>query len=177
MTFPGMVERCIRVGSAGKTFSLTGFRVGYVSGPPDLIMAVMKAHQHLAYTTPVPLQDAVAKGLGFGDAYYATFRRDMQDKRDRMAVGLADVGFDVLPCEGTYFLTVDIRSVGRDDDDAFCREITEHAKVAAVPISAFYHPSQSEVPRNFARFCFCKKNEVLDEAISKLARYFQGVDR
>ena len=172
MTLPGMFERCVRIGSAGKTFSLTGFRIGYVTGPARLITGVMKAHQHLAYTSPAPLQRAVAAGLALGDDYYARFRRGMQEKRDRLAAGLADAGFTVLPCEGTYFITVDIRGLGRDDDAAFCREITEHAKVAAVPISAFYHPSQGDAPRHFARFCFCKRGEVLDAAASRLKAYF-----
>ncbi|MEO1136173.1 MAG: aminotransferase [Pseudomonadota bacterium] len=174
MTLPDMFERTIRIGSAGKTFSLTGFRIGYVTGPEALITAVMKAHQHLSYTSPGALQKATAVGLALGDAYYAAFRRDMQDKRDHMAAGLERAGFDVLPCDGTYFITVDIRSVGRDDDDAFCREITEKAKVAAVPISAFYHPSQSSAPRSYARFCFCKKQSILEEAAQRLATYFSG---
>ncbi|WP_411819505.1 aminotransferase [Hyphococcus formosus] len=173
MTLPGMRDRCIRIGSAGKTFSLTGFRIGYVSGPAHLITGVMKAHQHLAYTSPIPMQKAVAAGLRMGDDYYAAFKADMQAKRDLMAAGLAEAGFDVLPCAGTYFITVDIHSVGRDDDAAFCREITEHAKVAAVPISAFYHPSQSDAPRNFVRFCFCKKPEIIREACSRLSSYLK----
>ncbi len=172
MTLPGMFERCVRIGSAGKTFSVTGFRIGYVTGPARLVTGVMKAHQHLAYTSPAPLQRAVAAALALGDDYYRGFRREMQAKRDRLASGLAAAGFSVLPCEGTYFITVDIRSVGRDDDVAFCREITREAGVAAVPMSAFYHPSQENAPRCFARFCFCKKSEVLDMAAERLARRF-----
>jgi len=172
MTLPGMFERCVRIGSAGKTFSVTGFRIGYVTGPARLVTGVMKAHQHLAYTSPAPLQRAVAAALALGDDYYRGFRREMQAKRDRLASGLAAAGFSVLPCEGTYFITVDIRSVGRDDDVAFCREITREAGVAAVPMSAFYHPSQENAPRCFARFCFCKKPEVLDMAAERLARRF-----
>ena len=172
MTLPDMRDRCVRIGSAGKTFSLTGFRIGYVTGPAAIITAIMKAHQHLAYTSPVPLQVAVAAGLDMGDDYYARFKSEMQQKRDQMAAGLTRAGFEVLPCAGTYFITVDIRSVGRDDDAAFCREITEKAKVAAVPISAFYHPSQQDAPRNFARFCFCKKAAILEEASNRLAAYF-----
>lgn len=174
MTLPDMFERTIRIGSAGKTFSLTGFRIGYVTGPEPLVTAVMKAHQHLSYTSPGALQKAVAAGLTLGDDYYASFRSVMQEKRDLMAAGLARAGFDVLPCDGTYFITVDIRSVGRDDDADFCRESTENAKVAAVPISAFYHPSQTSAPRNYARFCFCKKPTILEEAAQRLAAYFSG---
>ena len=172
LALPDMFDRAVRIGSAGKTFSLTGFRIGYATGPEHLITGMMKAHQHLAYTRPAPLQAAVAQGLAFGDDYYASFRADMEGKRDRMTKGLRAAGFDVMPCEGTYFVTVDIRSVGRDNDVAFCREITEKAKVCAVPISAFYHPSQDERPRHFARFCFCKKHDVLDEAAQRLRAYF-----
>lgn len=171
MTLPDMRERCIRIGSAGKTFSLTGFRIGYVSGPASLITAVMKAHQHLAYTSPAPLQLAVAKGFALGDDYYRTFRADMQEKRDFLRAGLARAGFDVLPCDGTYFITVDIRSVGASDDADFCRMITEKAKVAAVPLSAFYHPSQGNAPRVYVRFCFCKRIEVLKDATDRLSQY------
>ncbi len=172
MCLPGMKERVIRIGSAGKTFSLTGFRIGYVTGPARLITGLMKAHQHLSYTSPGSLQKAVAAGLALGDDYYERFVADMQAKRDLLAAGLKEAGFDVLPCGGTYFLTVDIRSVGRDDDAAFCKEITENAKVAAVPISAFYHPQQKNSPRTYARFCFCKRPEILQEASARLARYF-----
>ncbi len=172
MTLPHMFERTIRIGSAGKTFSLTGFRIGYLTGPSDLITGVMKAHQHLSYTSPGALQKAVAAGLALGDEYYQRFTSAMQEKRDMMAAGLARAGFTVLPCEGTYFITVDIRSVGRDDDAAFCREITEKAKVAAVPISAFYHPAQKNAPRTYVRFCFCKRSEILEEAAARLAAYF-----
>ena len=174
MTLPGMRERAIRIGSAGETFSLTGFRIGYVTGPAPLITALMKAHQHLSYTSPGALQKAVAAGLDLGDDYYRSFVSGMQAKRDMLAAGLARAGFDVLPCEGTYFINVDIRSVGRNDDDAFCREITEKAKVAAVPISAFYHPFHQDAPRHYARFCFCKRPEILEEAAARLQAYFSS---
>lgn len=171
MTLPGMFERTIRIGSAGKTFSLTGFRIGYVTGPEHLITGVLKAHQHLAYTSPGPLQKAVAAGLAMGDDYYERFTASMQEKRDFMSEALRRAGFEVLPCEGTYFVTVDIRSVGRDDDAAFCREVTQKAKVAAVPVSAFYHPDQEDTARHYARFAFCKKREVLEEAGRRLKGY------
>ncbi|MEZ5892541.1 MAG: aminotransferase [Parvularculaceae bacterium] len=174
MTLPGMRERTIRIGSAGKTFSVTGFRIGYAAGPAPLIAAMMKAHQHLDYASPTALQKAVAAAFDLGDEYYHSFRAGMQEKRDFMSAGLRRAGFEVLPCEGTYFVNVDIRSVGRDDDLAFCREITEKAKVAAVPISAFYHETQKQAPRYYARFCFCKRREVLEEASARLAAYFGG---
>ncbi|MEO1252992.1 MAG: aminotransferase [Pseudomonadota bacterium] len=173
MTLPGMFERSVRIGSAGKTFSLTGFRIGYATGPEPLITGMMKTHQHLAYTSPIALQEATAVGLAMGDGYFREFRASMQEKRNILSLGLSNAGFDVLPCEGTYFLTVDIRSVDRDDDRAFCEEITQHAKVAAVPISAFYLPGASTAPRYYARFCFCKKHEVLNEAADRLKEYFK----
>lgn len=172
MTLPGMRERCIRIGSAGKTFSLTGWRIGYVTGPEHLIRAVMKAHQYIAYTSPGHLQEAVALGLDLSDEYYQSFVADMQEKRDLMREGLLAVGFEVLSCDGTYFMSVDIRSVGRDDDAEFCREITEDGGVAAVPVSAFYHHQATDAPRCFARFCFCKKHDVIKEASVRLKRYF-----
>lgn len=172
MTLPGMRERSIRIGSAGKTFSLTGWRIGYVTGPERLIAAVMKAHQFIAYTCPGHLQAAVAQGLDMPDAYYQGFLAGMQEKRDLMREGLLSAGFEVLACEGTYFMSVDIRSVGGKADMAFCREITEKAKVAAVPVSAFYPPQAERAPDHYARFCFCKKPEVLEEASLRLKRYF-----
>ncbi|NWG72150.1 MAG: aminotransferase [Parvularculaceae bacterium] len=175
MTLPGMRERTVRLGSAGKTFSLTGWRIGYITGPEHLIAGAMKAHQFIAYTCPPALQLAVAEGLDFPDVYYDDFVRGMQARRDLLRAGLADAGFDVVPCAGTYFMTVDIRSVGYDGDDmAFCREITTKAKVCAVPVSAFYQQGDDHAPRRFARFCFCKKPEVLAEASARLKRYFGG---
>lgn len=172
MAIDGMRERSVRIGSAGKTFSLTGWRIGYVTGPEHLITPLMKAHQFVAYTSPAHLQEAVAVGLDLGDEYYAGLARSMQAKRDFLRAGLEQAGFDALACEGAYFLTVDIRSVGREDDVAFCREITEKAGVCAVPVSAFY-PAGAVAPRHLARFCFCKKEDVLEGAAERLRRYFR----
>ncbi|MEM9494919.1 MAG: aminotransferase [Pseudomonadota bacterium] len=173
MTLPGMRERAVRIGSAGKTFSVTGFRIGYLTGAAPLITAILKAHQHLTYTCPAPLQTAVAAGLRLGDDYYAGLAGDMQAKRDLLHEGLVAAGFDVLPCEGAYFITVDIGSVGRDDDRAFCEEITKNARVAAVPLSAFYQAGAADGPRRFVRFCFCKKPAILREASDRLAAYLK----
>jgi aspartate/methionine/tyrosine aminotransferase len=173
MTLPGMRERTVRLGSAGKTFSMTGWRIGYMTGPSHLIAGALKAHQFITYTSPPHLQKAVAHGLKLGDDYFSEFVAAMQEKRDRMREGLIAAGFDVLACEGTYFMTVDIRSVGyRGDDMAFCREITETAKVCAVPVSAFYPAADDRAPKQYARFCFCKNREVLAEASLRLKRYF-----
>lgn len=171
MTIPGMRDRCVRIGSSGKTFSMTGWRIGYATGPERLITGMMKAHQFFAYVCPPHLQFAVAKGLDFGDDYYRAFIAGMQAKRDKIVDGLRQAGLDVLPCEGTYFATVDIGSVGREDDAAFCREITEKAGVTAVPVSAFYAADDKSAPRRYARFCFCKKHDVLEEATRRLKAY------
>jgi aspartate/methionine/tyrosine aminotransferase len=168
MALPGMAERCLRIGSAGKTFSLTGWKVGYVSGPPALTAVVMKAHQNLTFTTPPNLQRAVALGLAKEDAYFTAFAAALAAKRDRLSAGLRQVGFEVLPSDGSYFVTANYRAFGfAGDDAAFCRHITEHAGVAAIPLSAFY---ESEAPQGWIRFAFCKQDSVLDEACARLAR-------
>ncbi|MDJ0949558.1 MAG: aminotransferase [Alphaproteobacteria bacterium] len=170
MTLPGMRDRCVRIGSAGKTFSLTGWKVGYVTAAPDLLQPIAKCHQFLVFTTPPNLQKAVAFGLAKDDAYFEGFTADMQAKRDRFGAGLAEIGFDVLDCQGTYFITADFRPLGfNGDDEDFCRHITTEAKVTAVPMSAFY---QADPPRHFARFAFCKQPAVLDDALGRLARHF-----
>ena len=173
MTLPGMRERCMRIGSAGKTFSLTGWKVGYVTAPAALAGNVAKAHQNLTFTTAPNLQRAVAVGLAKDDAYFAGLSRALQEKRDRLAAGLAGLGLKVLPTKGSYFITTDFRPLGfNGDDEAFCRHITEAAKVTAIPVSAFY--DAPDAPKHYARFAFCKRPEVLDEAVARLARHFGG---
>jgi aspartate/methionine/tyrosine aminotransferase len=170
MTLPGMRERCLRIGSAGKTFSVTGWKVGYVTGPAALLAPVAKAHQFVTFTTPPNLQKAAAYGLRLPDAYFSDLAGRQQAKRDRLAAGLAAAGFKVLPSAGTYFVTADFRPLGFNGDDvAFCRHITTEAKVAAVPVSAFYQ--QADVD-HYARFCICKQDQVLDEAVGRLKRHF-----
>jgi aspartate/methionine/tyrosine aminotransferase len=172
MLFPGMRERSLRIGSAGKTFSATGWKVGYVTAAPEALAAVAKAHQFVTFTTPPNLQKATAYGLNQDDSYYHGLAAAQQAKRDRLAAGLAAAGFDVLASQGTYFLSVDIRSVGfNGDDEAFCRHITREAGVAAVPVSAFYQDGDID---HFARFCFCKQDALLDEAAARLKRHFAG---
>ncbi len=170
ITLPGMRERCLKIGSAGKTFSLTGWKVGYVTACPALLQPVAKAHQYITFTTPPGLQQAVAEGLASGDGYYLGLAADLEARRDRLSAGLSKIGFDVLPCAGSYFLITDFRPLGFDGgDDAFCRHITTAAGVAAVPVSAFYREAG---PGHYARFCFAKKDDALDEAIARLARHF-----
>jgi len=175
MTFPGLRDRCIRIGSAGKTFSLTGWKIGYVTAPASLAGIVAKAHQNLTFTTPPNLQRAVALGLGKDDAYFAGLASGLAAKRDRLSAGLAGLGFGVLPAMGSYFVTADFGPLGFPGDDvAFCRHITQQAGVTAIPVSAFY---ESEPPRHYARFAFCKQDAVLDEAIARLSRYLAAANR
>ena len=170
MTLPGMRERCVRIGSAGKTFSLTGWKVGYVTAAPALLTPIAKAHQFITFTTPPNLQAAVAYGLKKDDSYFNGVSADLQAKRDYLGKGLAEIGFGVLPCAGTYFITTDVRPLGFNGTDVdFCRHITTEAKVAAVPVSAFYQGSGIE---HFARFCFCKNDSTLEQALGRLKRHF-----
>jgi len=172
MTLPGLRGRCLRIGSAGKTFSLTGWKVGYVTGPAALAAIVAKAHQNLTFTTPPNLQRAVAVGLALDDAYFAGLASALAAKRDRLAAGLAGIGFAVLPAMGSYFVTADFGRLGfAGDDVAFCRHITEQAGVTAIPVSAFY---ERDAPGHYARFAFCKQDALLDEAVARLSRHFQG---
>jgi len=166
MTLPGMAERTLRIGSAGKTFSLTGWKVGYVSGPPGLISVVAKAHQNLTFTTAPNLQRAIALGLSKPDDYFHALAAELQARRDFFAAGLARLGFRTLATDGSYFITADAASLGFADDDlAFCKTITEQAGVAAIPVSAFY---ASDPPTHYVRFAFCKRIDVLGQALERL---------
>jgi N-succinyldiaminopimelate aminotransferase len=172
MSLPGMRERCLRIGSAGKTFSLTGWKIGYVTAPARLATLVARAHQNLTFTTPPNLQRAIALGLSKDDAYFAAMGTDLAAKRDILASGLRDIGFIVLPSAGSYFITTDFTPLNFDGDDvAFCRHITEHAGVAAIPVSAFY---PGNAPTHYARFAFCKRESVLRDAIARLSAHFAG---
>jgi aspartate/methionine/tyrosine aminotransferase len=169
MTLPGMFPRTLRIGSAGKTFSLTGWKIGYVSGPNDLVEIAAKAHQNLTFTSPPNLQRAVAFGLAKPDGYFAALAGDLAAKRDLLSAGLKNLGFNVLPADGSYFLTADLEGLPFNGTDIeFCRAITEHAGVAAIPVSAFY---AADPPLHYARFAFCKKDDVLQEALARLASY------
>ena len=165
MAMPGMRERTIKIGSAGKIFSLTGWKVGFVCAAPPLMKVLAKAHQFLTFTTPPNLQAAVAYGLGKDDSYFSGMRADLQRSRDRFATGLAERGFAVLPSAGTYFLNVDLAPLGETDDVGFCERLVREHGVAAIPVSAFY---ASDPVRSVVRFCFAKRDEVLDAALARL---------
>jgi aspartate/methionine/tyrosine aminotransferase len=170
ISLPGMRARSLKISSAGKTFSLTGWKVGMVVGPRELIQVAGKSHQFLTFTTPPNLQSAVAFGLGKDDAFFAGLSAEMRRRRDRLGDGLRGLGWGVLPADGTYFINVDIRSTGfAGDDDAFCRDLVERVGVAAIPISAFY---EEDAVRHLARFCFAKQDDVIDRALARLAAHF-----
>jgi N-succinyldiaminopimelate aminotransferase len=169
MSLPGMRERCLRIGSAGKTFSLTGWKVGYVTAAPALLQAAVKVHQFLTFTTPPNLQRAVAYGLGKDESYFSGLAAELQRKRDFLAAGLKKIGFHVpQPPQGSYFISADFTPFDFNGDDvAFCRFLTADIGVAAIPVSAFF---EGNGPATFARFAFCKQDNVLEEALQRLAR-------
>jgi aspartate/methionine/tyrosine aminotransferase len=166
MSRPGMRERTVKISSAGKIFSLTGWKVGLVMAAPNLMKVLAKAHQYITFTTPPNLQTAVAYGLGKEDAYFEGMRADFQRSRDRFAGGLRELGYSVLPSVGTYFLNVDIAPLGESDDVALCQRLVTESGVAAIPVSAFY--AQGAV-RTVVRFCFAKNDATLDAALERLA--------
>jgi len=166
-TLPGMRERTVRISSAGKTFSCTGWKIGWASGPPELVAAVTRVKQFLTYVNGAPLQPAVAVALGLPDSYFTAFRDDLQARRDRLCAGLAEAGFGLLRPAGTYFVTADITPLGGRDGVEFCRALPERCGVVAVPTQVFY--DHQDAGRRLVRFAFCKRPEVLDEAVGRLA--------
>ena len=168
LTLPGMRERCVKIGSAGKIFSLTGWKVGFICADEPLLSVIAKAHQFLTFTTPPNLQLGVAYGLGKADAYFEEMRATYARSRDRLAVGLAQEGFTVIPSQGTYFLNIDLAASGLNiDDQSFCKRAVVEAGVAAIPVSAFY---ESDPVRNVVRLCFAKKDATIDAGIERLAK-------
>jgi N-succinyldiaminopimelate aminotransferase len=165
-TYPGMRERTVTISSGGKSFSFTGWKIGWACAPPDLVRAVSTAKQFLTFATGAPFQPAIAQALALGDDYFAAFRASLQAKRDRLCEGLAEVGLEVLCPQGTYFVTTDIRSIGYDDGVEFCRSLPHRCGVVAVPHEVFY--DHAEVGRPLVRWAFCKRDEVLDEAVARL---------
>jgi N-succinyldiaminopimelate aminotransferase len=162
---PGMRDRTIKIGSAGKIFSLTGWKVGFVCAPPALMKVLAKAHQFLTFTTPPNLQTAVAYGLAKDDSYFHDMRTGMQRSRNRLASGLATLGFEVLPSQATYFLNIDIASLGEQDDVVFAQKLVTQHGVATIPVSAFY----AENPvKTVVRFCFAKHDSTIDGALERL---------
>ncbi|GAA1812706.1 pyridoxal phosphate-dependent aminotransferase [Planosporangium flavigriseum] len=165
---PGMRERTVQISSAGKTFSCTGWKVGWACGPAPLVSAVLRVKQFLTFVNAGPQQPAVAVALGLPRSYYDGFRDSLRDKRDRLCLGLSDAGFDVLRSDGTYFVTADITPLGGTDGVEFCRSLPERCGVVAVPTQVFY--DDVSAGRQLIRFAFCKRDEVLDEAVARLRK-------
>jgi N-succinyldiaminopimelate aminotransferase len=166
-TLPGMAERTLTISSAGKTFSFTGWKIGWATGPRALVAAVQTAKQFLTFVSGAPFQHAIAHALSLPDAYFESFRAGLQAKRDRLCDGLEAAGLEVFRPAGTYFVTTDIRALGERDGHAFCLSLPERAGVVAVPTVVFY--DAKEVGRPLVRFAFCKRDEVIDEAAARLA--------
>jgi N-succinyldiaminopimelate aminotransferase len=165
-TLPGMRERTIRISSAGKSFSCTGWKIGWATGPAALVSAVQRVKQFLTFVNGAPLQPAVAVALGLPDEYFTTFNAGLRERRDRLVAGLIDAGFTVQPSEGTYFVTTDITPLGGKDGLDFCRTLPERCGVVAVPTQVFY--DHQDEGRHLVRFAFCKRLEVIDEAARRL---------
>lgn len=167
LAIPELRARAVKIGSAGKIFCLTGWKVGFVVAAPPLLKLLAKAHQFITFTTPPNLQVAVAYGLDKPAEHFAAMRGELQRKRDHLAKGLRAAGLSVLPTEGTYFLNVDLAPLGLTDDAAFCRRLVAEAGVAAIPVSAFYADASM---RSVVRFCFAKLDTTLDAAVERLAQ-------
>ncbi|WP_425608687.1 pyridoxal phosphate-dependent aminotransferase [Streptomyces albipurpureus] len=167
-SLPGMRERTVTISSAGKTFSFTGWKIGWVTSTPELVTAVRSAKQFLTYVSGGPFQYAVAEALRLPDSYFRELRDDLRAKRDLLSAGLAEAGFTVYRPAGTYFVTTDIRPLGESDGFAFCRSLPERCQVVAIPNAVFYDHRAEGAP--FVRFAFCKRTDVLDEAVARLKR-------
>jgi len=165
-TLPGMGERTVTISSAGKTFSFTGWKIGWVTAPAPLVDAVRTTKQFMTYVGGAPFQPAVAVGLRLGDDHYDELRSDLLAKRDVLARGLESAGFEVYLPKGTYFITAGISQLTQDDASTFCRSLPERCGVVAVPTSVFYEDPADG--RDIVRFAFCKRFEVLDEAVARL---------
>jgi N-succinyldiaminopimelate aminotransferase len=169
-SYDGMAERTVSISSAGKTFAVTGWKIGWVTGSAEVVTAVATAKQFLTFTSGAPFQPAVANALALGNDYFDALRADLQSRRDLLSNGLADLGFEVHRPAGTYFVTTDIRPLGHTDGIAFCRMLPERAGVVAIPHQVFY--DHTETGRPLVRWAFCKQPEVLEEALARLTKLF-----
>jgi N-succinyldiaminopimelate aminotransferase len=167
-TLPGMRERTVTISSGGKTFSFTGWKIGWVTGTPELVTAVRTAKQFITFVNGGPFQYAIAAGLALPDAYYTGLASDLRRKRDLLAAGLRTAGFEVFVPAGTYFITTDIRALAESDGLEFCRSLPHRCGVVAVPNVVFY--DDRAAGRTQVRFAFCKRDEVLADAAQRLAR-------
>jgi N-succinyldiaminopimelate aminotransferase len=167
-TLPGMAERTVSISSAGKTFSFTGWKVGWVTGPAELVATVLSAKQWLTFTNAAPLQPAVAHALDHEMEYVAALADTLQGKRDLLCEGLAELGLDPVRPEGTYFTLSDVSHLGWPDGVAFCHALPERAGVVAVPALPFY--DDADAGRHLVRWAFCKETSVLEDALERLAK-------
>ncbi|GAA1549010.1 pyridoxal phosphate-dependent aminotransferase [Kribbella hippodromi] len=167
-TYEGMADRTVSISSAGKTFAVTGWKIGWVTGSTEVVTAVTTAKQFLTFTSGTPFQPAVANALALGNDYFDTLRADLQSRRDLLADGLADLGFEVHRPAGTYFITTDIRPLGHTDGIDFCRMLPERAGVVAIPHQVFY--DHTTLGRPLVRWAFCKQPALLQEALTRLQK-------
>jgi N-succinyldiaminopimelate aminotransferase len=172
-TLPGMAQRTLTISSVGKTFSLTGWKIGWATGPAELVGALRAVKQFLSFAGGTPLQHAAAAALGLGDEVPARLADELRAKRDRMVAGLRDAGFAPLPSQGTYFVCADAAPLGHGDAEALCLRLPHEAGVVAIPVSAFVADPAGET-RSLVRFAFCKREAVLDEAIERLRAWGQA---
>jgi N-succinyldiaminopimelate aminotransferase len=168
-TLPGMFDRTVTISSAGKTFSFTGWKVGWATGPADLVAAVEGAKNWLSFASGAPLQPAVAAALDEHGDFHRSLLADLTERRDLLCAGLAKLDVDVFVPEGTYFVTTDVRRTGVPDGQAFCRQLAERAGVVAIPAQVFY--DDQDEGRHLVRWAFCKDRAVLEEGIARLARF------
>lgn len=167
-SYDGMAERTVSISSAGKTFAVTGWKIGWVTGSPEVVTAVTTAKQFLTFTSGTPFQPAVAAALALGNDYYDALRADLQSRRDLLCDGLSALGFEVHRPQATYFVTTDIRPLGHTDGIAFCRMLPERTGVVAIPHQVFYDNPAAGQP--LVRWAFCKQPEVLQEALTRLQK-------
>jgi N-succinyldiaminopimelate aminotransferase len=168
-SLPGAADRTITISSAGKTFSLTGWKIGWLTGPEDLVSAVRTVKQFLTYSSGTPFQSAIALGLALPDSFYEGIAASLQHKRDILSEGLRAAGFDVFSPQGTYFINVDTAPLGISDSVDLARRLPGLVGVAAIPVPVFCHAEGAQRTRSLLRFAFCKKTEVLHEAAGRLA--------
>ncbi|MDQ0075457.1 aminotransferase class I/II-fold pyridoxal phosphate-dependent enzyme [Arthrobacter oryzae] len=168
-SLPGAAGRTVTISSAGKTFSFTGWKIGWLSGPEHLVAAIRTVKQFLSYSSGTPFQGAIAVGLGLPDDFYTGISETLRHKRDILSEGLKAAGLDVFTPQGTYFVNVDTAPLGISDSVDLARRLPELVGVAAIPVPVFCHPEGAERTRSLLRFAFCKKTEILEEAAARLA--------